>query len=150
MKAVADASLKRLGIGHIDLFYQHRVDPNVPIEVGAMADLPARAGPRTSLRPSVSHRLSRRSVTSVSDARPAPGHVELDRELGLEFLVGRTRTSSPRMCLPECASGLMVPRYDVFNQCSDGCYHLNLRREGMSISLEGAAQVFREAMRETI
>jgi len=41
VKAVADASLKRLGIEHIDLFYQHRVDRNVPIEetVGAMADL---------------------------------------------------------------------------------------------------------------
>lgn len=36
-----DASLKRLGIDHIDLYYQHRVDPNVPIEdtVGAMAEL---------------------------------------------------------------------------------------------------------------
>ena len=41
VKAVADASLQRLGIDVIDLFYQHRVDPNVPIEetVGAMADL---------------------------------------------------------------------------------------------------------------
>ena len=41
VKAVADASLKRLGIDVIDLYYQHRVDPNVPIEdtVGAMADL---------------------------------------------------------------------------------------------------------------
>ena len=41
VKAVADASLKRLGIEHIDLFYQHRVDRDVPIEetVGAMADL---------------------------------------------------------------------------------------------------------------
>ena len=39
--AVAEASLKRLGIDVIDLFYQHRVDPNVPIEdtVGAMAEL---------------------------------------------------------------------------------------------------------------
>ncbi len=36
-----DASLKRLGIDTIDLYYQHRVDPNTPIEdtVGAMADL---------------------------------------------------------------------------------------------------------------
>jgi aryl-alcohol dehydrogenase-like predicted oxidoreductase len=36
-----DASLKRLGIDTIDLYYQHRVDPNVPIEetVGAMAEL---------------------------------------------------------------------------------------------------------------
>jgi aryl-alcohol dehydrogenase-like predicted oxidoreductase len=36
-----DGSLQRLGTDHIDLFYQHRVDPNVPIEetVGAMAEL---------------------------------------------------------------------------------------------------------------
>jgi aryl-alcohol dehydrogenase-like predicted oxidoreductase len=41
VKAVAEASLKRLGIDVIDLYYQHRVDPNVPIEdtVGAMAEL---------------------------------------------------------------------------------------------------------------
>jgi aryl-alcohol dehydrogenase-like predicted oxidoreductase len=36
-----DASLRRLGLDHIDLYYQHRVDPDVPIEetVGAMAEL---------------------------------------------------------------------------------------------------------------
>ncbi|MGW8557925.1 aldo/keto reductase [Streptomyces tubercidicus] len=36
-----DASLRRLGVDHIDLYYQHRVDPEVPIEetVGAMAEL---------------------------------------------------------------------------------------------------------------
>ncbi len=41
VKKVADESLQRLGIETIDLFYQHRVDPNVAIEetVGAMADL---------------------------------------------------------------------------------------------------------------
>lgn len=41
VKEVAEASLKRLGIETIDLFYQHRVDPDVPIEdtVGAMAEL---------------------------------------------------------------------------------------------------------------
>src|SRR3984885_13857107 len=41
VKAACDASLKRLGIDHIDLYYQHRVDPQTPIEdtVGAMADL---------------------------------------------------------------------------------------------------------------
>lgn len=41
VKDVAEASLKRLGTDVIDLFYQHRVDPNVPIEdtVGAMAEL---------------------------------------------------------------------------------------------------------------
>jgi len=41
IKAVADASLKRLGVEVIDLFYQHRVDPNVPIEevAGAVREL---------------------------------------------------------------------------------------------------------------
>ena len=41
VKAVAEASLKWLGIEVIDLYYQHRVDPSVPIEdtVGAMAEL---------------------------------------------------------------------------------------------------------------
>jgi aryl-alcohol dehydrogenase-like predicted oxidoreductase len=41
IKAVADASLKRLGIEQIDLFYQHRVDPAVPIEdvAGAVKEL---------------------------------------------------------------------------------------------------------------
>ncbi|WP_428656257.1 aldo/keto reductase [Runella sp.] len=41
VKACCDASLKRLGIDTIDLYYQHRVDPTTPIEetVGAMSDL---------------------------------------------------------------------------------------------------------------
>ncbi|MFJ5380243.1 aldo/keto reductase [Cupriavidus sp. CER94] len=41
VRASCDASLKRLGVDHIDLYYQHRVDPDTPIEetVGAMADL---------------------------------------------------------------------------------------------------------------
>jgi aryl-alcohol dehydrogenase-like predicted oxidoreductase len=41
VKASCDASLKRLGTDHIDLYYQHRVDPSTPIEetVGAMAEL---------------------------------------------------------------------------------------------------------------
>ncbi len=45
VRACAEASLKRLNVEVIDLYYQHRVDPNVPIEetVGAMAEL-VRAG----------------------------------------------------------------------------------------------------------
>ncbi len=41
VRQACDGSLKRLGVSHIDLYYQHRVDPNVPIEdtVGAMAEL---------------------------------------------------------------------------------------------------------------
>jgi aryl-alcohol dehydrogenase-like predicted oxidoreductase len=45
VRQACDASLRRLGVDHIDLYYQHRVDPEVPIEetVGAMAEL-VRAG----------------------------------------------------------------------------------------------------------
>ncbi|WP_253814106.1 aldo/keto reductase [Nocardia amikacinitolerans] len=45
VRQACDASLRRLGVDHIDLYYQHRVDPTVPIEetVGAMAEL-VRAG----------------------------------------------------------------------------------------------------------
>ncbi|WP_329396784.1 aldo/keto reductase [Streptomyces lydicus] len=41
VRQACDASLRRLGVDHIDLYYQHRVDPEVPIEetVGAMAEL---------------------------------------------------------------------------------------------------------------
>jgi len=41
VKSACEASLKRLGVDHIDLYYQHRVDKSTPIEdtVGAMADL---------------------------------------------------------------------------------------------------------------
>ncbi|MEI8186270.1 MAG: aldo/keto reductase [Chlorobiaceae bacterium] len=41
VRSACDSSLKRLGINHIDLYYQHRVDADVPIEetVGAMAEL---------------------------------------------------------------------------------------------------------------
>ncbi|MFE7276775.1 aldo/keto reductase [Streptomyces sp. NPDC057623] len=45
VRQACEASLRRLGVDHIDLYYQHRVDPEVPVEetVGAMAEL-VRAG----------------------------------------------------------------------------------------------------------
>jgi aryl-alcohol dehydrogenase-like predicted oxidoreductase len=65
-----DASLRRLGLDHIDLYYQHRVDPDVPIEetVGAMAELVdagkvrflglSEAGPATIRRAHAVHPIS--------------------------------------------------------------------------------------------
>src|SRR6202042_1807084 len=51
VRAACDASLKRLGVEHIDLYYQHRVDPQTPIEdtVGAIAEL-VKAGKGGHLR----------------------------------------------------------------------------------------------------
>ena len=41
VRSAIDASLRRLGVDHVDLYYQHRMDPGVPVEetVGAMAEL---------------------------------------------------------------------------------------------------------------
>src|SRR2546421_32728 len=59
--AACDASLKRLGVEQIDLYYQHRVDPQVPIEetVGAMARL--RRDASSELERSVPHFARRRT-----------------------------------------------------------------------------------------
>jgi aryl-alcohol dehydrogenase-like predicted oxidoreductase len=40
-RGYCDASLRRLGVDHIDLYYQHRIDPQIPVEetIGAMAAL---------------------------------------------------------------------------------------------------------------
>jgi aryl-alcohol dehydrogenase-like predicted oxidoreductase len=70
VRACAEASLKRLNIDVIDLYYQHRVDPNVPIEdtVGAMAELVqagkvrhlglSEAGPATIRRAHATHPIT--------------------------------------------------------------------------------------------
>ena len=69
-RAAIEGSLKRLGIDTIDLFYQHRVDPSVPIEetVGGMAELVkegkvrhialSEAGPETLRRAAATHPIT--------------------------------------------------------------------------------------------
>ncbi|SDD19678.1 aldo/keto reductase [Actinokineospora iranica] len=70
VKQACEASLRRLGVDHIDLYYQHRVDPDTPIEetVGAMAELVAEgkvrhlglseAGPETLRRAHAVHPIT--------------------------------------------------------------------------------------------
>ena len=70
VKAACEASLKRLGVDEIDLYFQHRVDPSVPIEdtVGAMSALGrdgkvrflgiSEAGPRTIRRAHATHPMT--------------------------------------------------------------------------------------------
>lgn len=66
IRRACEGSLKRLGIETIDLYYQHRVDPNVPIEetVGAMAELVA-AGKVRFLGLSEAHPETLRSAAKV-------------------------------------------------------------------------------------
>ena len=70
VRSACEDSLRRLGVDHIDLYYQHRVDPTVPIEetVGAMAELVAagkvrhlglsEAGPQTIRRAHAVHPIT--------------------------------------------------------------------------------------------
>jgi aryl-alcohol dehydrogenase-like predicted oxidoreductase len=96
VRDVAEASLKRLGIDHIDLFYQHRVDPAVPIEdtVGAMAELVkegkvrylglSEAGASTIRRAHAMHEIAAlQSEYSLWSREPGADVLSVCRELGI-------------------------------------------------------------------
>ncbi|ARO28282.1 aldo/keto reductase protein [Rhizobium sp. NXC14] len=99
VRAVAEASLKRLDIETIDLFYQHRVDPNVPIEetVGAMAQLVkegkvralglSEAGSATIRRAHAVHPIAAlQSEYSLWTRDPEEDVLATCRELGIGFV----------------------------------------------------------------
>ena len=96
VRACIDASLQRLGLDHVDLYYQHRVDPTVPIEetVGAMAGLVqagkvrflglSEAGPETIRRAHATHPISAlQSEWSLWSRDLEADIVPVARELGI-------------------------------------------------------------------
>ena len=99
VRAVCEASLKRLGVDHIDLFYQHRVDKAVPIEetVGAMGELVkqgkvrylglSEAGPATLRRAHAVHPISAlQSEYSLWERGVEADILPTLRELGIGFV----------------------------------------------------------------
>jgi aryl-alcohol dehydrogenase-like predicted oxidoreductase len=99
VRASCDASLKRLGVDAIDLYYQHRVDPNTPIEetVGAMADLVragkvrhlglSEAGPTTIRRAHAVHPIAAlQTEYSLWTRDPEDEVLATTRELGIAFV----------------------------------------------------------------
>ena len=99
VRRACDASLERLGVDHIDLYYQHRVDPRTPIEetVGAMADLVqagkvshlglSEAGPETIRRAHVVHPISAlQTEYSLWSRDPEDGLLDTVAELGIGFV----------------------------------------------------------------
>ena len=135
VRAVCDASLKRLGTDHIDLFYQHRVDPAVPIEdtVGAMADLVAagkvrylglsEAGPATLRRAHAVHPISAlQSEWSLWERGVEAEIWPLCQELGIGFVpyspLGRgflTGSMARAEDLPDSDYRKKDPRYQGSN-----------------------------------
>jgi aryl-alcohol dehydrogenase-like predicted oxidoreductase len=94
-----DASLQRLGVDHIDLYYQHRVDPDTPIEetVGAMGELVTQgkvrflglseAAPATIRRAQAVHPISAlQTEYSIWSRDPEAVILPTLRELGIGFV----------------------------------------------------------------
>jgi aryl-alcohol dehydrogenase-like predicted oxidoreductase len=135
VRQACDASLKRLGVDHIDLYYQHRVDPNTPIEetVGAMAELVkagkvrylglSEAAPATIRRAHAVHPISAlQTEYSLWSRDPEDRLLATVRELGIGFvaysplgrgfLTGRLR--NPRDLAPDDFRRL-TPRFQEAN-----------------------------------
>jgi aryl-alcohol dehydrogenase-like predicted oxidoreductase len=99
VKQAAEASLKRLGVDHIDLYYQHRVDPETPIEetVGALAELVqegkvryiglSEAAPDTLRRANAVHQITAlQTEYSLWSRDPEDEILPTCRELGIGFV----------------------------------------------------------------
>jgi aryl-alcohol dehydrogenase-like predicted oxidoreductase len=99
IRTAVEGSLKRLGTDHIDLYYQHRVDPNTPIEdaVGALAELItegkvlyiglSEAGPETIRRAHAVHPIAAlQTEYSLWTRDPEAELLPLLRELGIGFV----------------------------------------------------------------
>ncbi len=122
VRQACDASLMRLGVDHIDLYYQHRVDPNVAIEetVGAMADLVSagkvlylglsEAAPRTLRKANAVHPISAlQTEYSLWSRDPEDEVLPAVRELGIGFVayspLGRGFLSGRIQSLDDLAPG---------------------------------------------
>jgi aryl-alcohol dehydrogenase-like predicted oxidoreductase len=99
VKAACEASLKRLGVEEIDLYFQHRVDPSVPIEdtVGAMGELVkagkvkalglSEANPETIRRAHKTHPIAAvQSEYSLLYRKDAEETLATTRPLGISFI----------------------------------------------------------------
>ena len=135
VRRACEGSLKRLGVETIDLLYQHRVDPNVPIEdtVGAMAELVAEgkvrhvglseAGAATIRRAAATHPIAAlQSEYSLWERDVEDEILPLCRELGIGFVpyspLGRgflTGQITSRDDLPEGDYRRNDPRYSDEN-----------------------------------
>ena len=130
-----EASLRRLGVDHVDLYYQHRVDPNTPIEdtVGAMAELVregkvrylglSEAAPATIERAHAVHPISAlQTEYSLWSREPEDELLPTVRRLGIGFVayspLGRGFLSGQIQKpddLPEDDRRRMFPRFQGEN-----------------------------------
>ena len=130
VKQCCDASLKRLRTDHIDLYYQHRVDPTVPIQetVGAMADLVSdgkvrylglsEAAPETIKRAHRTHQISAvQTEFSLWSRDPEDMILPLVKKLGIGFVA-----YSP------LGRGFLTGRFQKFEDLAPDDYRRNSPR----------------------
>jgi len=99
VRSACEGSLRRLGVDHIDLYYQHRVDPEVPVEetIGAMSDLVtagkvrflglSEAAPQTIRRAHRVHQITAlQTEYSLWSRDPEDEILPTVRELGIGFV----------------------------------------------------------------
>jgi len=124
VRSCCEASLRRLGVSYIDLYYQHRVDPNTPIEetVGAMAQLVkegkiryiglSEAGAQTLRRAAKVHPINAlQSEYSLWTRDPEDEILATCRELGIGFVA-----YSP------LGRGFLTGRFKKFEDLSEDDY----------------------------
>ena len=135
VRQACEASLRRLGVSHIDLYYQHRVDPETPIEetVGAMAELVregkvrflglSEAAPATIRRAAKVHPIAALQTEYSLWSRDPEGEIfDTCRQLGIGFvaysplgrgfLTGRFKTAAD---IPEDDGRRRHPRFSGSN-----------------------------------
>ena len=130
VRSACESSLQRLGVSEIDLYYQHRVDPDVPIEetVGAMADLVregkvrflglSEAAPETIRRAHAVHPISAlQTEYSLWTRDPEDDILPTVRELGIGFVA-----YSP------LGRGFLTGRYQKFEDLPEDDYRRNSPR----------------------
>jgi len=130
VRKCCDESLERLGVDVIDLYYQHRVDPNVPIEetIGAMTELVregkvkhlgmSEAAPETIRRAVKVHRIAAlQTEYSLWSRDPEDGLLDLCRELGIGFVA-----YSP------LGRGFLTGQFRKFEDIPEGDYRRNSPR----------------------
>jgi aryl-alcohol dehydrogenase-like predicted oxidoreductase len=130
VRSACEASLRRLGVETIDLYYQHRVDPNTPIEatVGAMAELVregkvrhlglSEAAPKTIRRAHAIHPITALQTEYSLWTRDVEAEIlPMCRELGIGFV-----PYSP------LGRGFLTGRFKAISDFADGDFRRNSPR----------------------
>jgi aryl-alcohol dehydrogenase-like predicted oxidoreductase len=146
VREACDASLKRLGTDHIDLYYQHRVDPNTPIEetVGAMAEL-VQAGKVRYIGLSEASAETIRRAYAVHPIAAVQSEYSLwTRDVEAEILPTLNELGIALVAYSPLGRGFLSGRFSSPEQLEEGDYRRHGPRfngENLKQNLELAARV---------